>query len=222
MSRMYRYAGACLAIGSLAWLVSLLWGDAAFDGFRPSHVGDSAWGMVNLLQLAGGLLTMVGFVGMFARQAAAAGTPGLWGYGLGATSGMIFGVGFGTVSLVALPAMSASDRQAWDFYGPQMATGGPAMLFLVADLLFIAGTLLLGWATARAGVWPSWTGWGLMASGALALLIMLARMAGMTMPALLFDVPYLLFMALGAYWGWQLLDLMHPTQMLAAASGASA
>ena len=41
MSRMYRYAGGCLALGSLTWLVSLLWGDASFEGFRPSHAGDT-------------------------------------------------------------------------------------------------------------------------------------------------------------------------------------
>ena len=37
-----------------------------------------------------------------------------------------------------------------------------------------------------------------------------------------FDLPYLLFMGLGVYWGWQLLDLMHPTPVRTAASGASA
>ena len=222
MSRMYRLAGAALALGSLAWLVSLLWGDTVFEGFRPSHVGDSSWGLVALLELGGGLLAVTGFVGMFARQSGRVGQAGVWGFGLGMMSGMVFGAGFGTVFLVALPAMSASDRGAWDFFAGAQPPAAIGELFLVASLLYVLSTVLLGWATARAEVWPAWSGWALAASGVLALLITIARLAGMNPAPLVGDLPFFIWMLLGIYWGWQLMELMRPAAMRTAASGASA
>lgn len=221
MSRMYRLAGTALVLGSLAWLVSLVYGDTVFEGFRPGHAGDSLWGLVNLLGLLGGILAMVGIFGMFARQSGRMGALGTWGFGLAAMSGMIFGVGFGAIQTVAVPLMSAGDRKAWDFYAGTSPPAAIGELVLFATLLYVVGTLMWGWATARAGVWPSWTGWGLVISGALALVITVMRLAGVGMAPILADVPYLMFMVLALYWGWQLAEPTR-TMMPAAAAGARA
>lgn len=203
MSRMYRMAGGALALGSLAWLVSLLYGDTVFEGFRPSHAGDSMWTLVAWLSLIGGLLVLIGIWGWFGRQAGRMSPMGMWGMGLTAASGMIFGAGFGVVEAVAVPAMSAGDRAAWDFYGSASPPGAIGMLFILAVLLFVVGAVMLGWATVKAGVWAAWSGWGLLVSGALALVVTLLQLGGLKAP-LLADLPYMIFMVLGIYWGWQL------------------
>ena len=221
MSRMYRLAGTALVLGSLAWLVSLVYGDTVFEGFRPGHAGDSLWGLVNLLGLVGGVLAMVGIFGMYARQSGRMGATGTWGFGLSVMSGMIFGAGFGVIETVAVPLMSAGDRKAWDFYAGSQPPAAVGELFLVATVLFIVGTVMWGWATAHAGVWPAWTGWGLVAAGALALVLTATRFAGVTWAPILFDLPFLMFMVLGVYWGWQLAEPTR-TMMPAAAAGARA
>jgi hypothetical protein len=196
MSRMHRYAGAALALGSLLWLVCLVWGDTAFEGFRPSHAADSAWGAVVVLQLLGALLAMTGFVGVYARQSGSTGMAGLWGYGLTMAAGMLLGT------------------------QPQRVAGGD--LAWVATIVFAAGALLFGWATQKAGVWPAWSGWGLIVAGVLAVLVMVARAVGMVLPPLGADLPFVVWMLLAVYWGWQLLGISGPAPARAAASGARA
>lgn len=217
MSRMYRLAGTALVLGSLAWLVSLIYGDTVFEGFRPSHAGDSLWGLVSLLGLAGGILVMIGIFGMFARQSGSMGAMGTWGFGLAAMSGSIFGAGFGAVTTVAIPLMSADDRKAWDFYAGTQPAAAVGELFLIATVLYVVGTIMWGWATAKAGVWPAWTGWGLVLSGVLALLVTVLRFAGTSPAPLIGDLPFLMFMVLGVYWGWQLAEPTRTMQSVAAA-----
>ena len=221
MSRMYRLAGTALVLGSLAWLVSLLYGDTIFEGFRPGHAGDSAWGLVNLLGLLGSILAMVGIFAVYARQSDRMGAMGTWGFGLSAMSGMIFGVGFGAIATVAVPLMDATDRKAWDFYASTSPPTAVGELFLFATLLYVVGTIMWGWATVKAGVWPSWMGWALMVSGVLSLLVFVGRFAGITWTPIVADLPYLLFMVLGVYWGWQMAEPMR-TMQPAAPAGARA
>src|SRR5579872_5111852 len=180
MSRMYRLAGTALVLGSLLWLVNLLYGDTVFEGFRPSHAGDSTWGVVGLIGLLGALLAIVGVFAVYARQAGRMDAMGTWGFGLSAMSVMIFGVGFGAVSTVAIPLMSAGDRKAWDFYASSQPPAAIGELFLFATLLYVLGTVMWGWSMTNAAVWPTWTGWGLVVSGVLALLLTIGRFAGVT------------------------------------------
>jgi len=221
MSRMYRLAGTALVLGSLAWLVNLVYGDTVFEGFRPGHAGDSTWGLVNLLGLVGALLAMVGIWAVYGRQSSRMDGMGTWGFGLSAMAGMIFGVGFGVVSTVAIPLMSAADRSAWDFFASTQPPAALGELFLFATVLYVAGTLMWGWATTKAAVWPAWTGWALMASGAIDLLLTIGRLGGIKWMPLVADVPYLMFMVLGVYWGWRLAEPMR-TMQPAAAAGARA
>lgn len=221
MSRMYRLAGTALVLGSLAWLVSLVYGDTVFEGFRPSHAGDSLWGLVNLLGLVGALLAMIGVFAVYARASARMDAMGTWGFGLAAMSGMIFGVGFGVVATVAVPLMSAADRQAWDFYASAQPPAAIGDLFLLATILYVAGTVMWGWSLTKAGVWPTWTAWALVISGVLSLLLTVGRFAGITWTPIVADVPYLTFMVLGVYWGWQMAEPMRAMQP-AAAAGARA
>jgi hypothetical protein len=221
MSRMYRLAGTALVLGALLWLVNLLYGDTVFEGFRPSHVGDSTWGVVGLVGLVGSLLVMVGVFAVFARQAGQMEGMGTWGFGLSAMSGMIFGVGFGVISTVALPLMSAGDRAAWDFYASSQPPAAIGQLFLVATALYVVGTVMWGWAMTKASAWPTWTGWALVISGVLALLITIGRFAGIAWMPIVADIPYLIFMVLGVYWGWRMAEPMRAMQP-AAAAGARA
>ena len=217
MSRMYRLAGTALVLGSLLWLVNLLYGDTVLEGFRPSHAGDSTWGVVGLIGLVGSLLAMVGIFAVYARQADRMDAMGTWGFGLSAMAGMIFGVGFGAVSTIAVPLMSSADRSAWDFYGSAQPPAAIGQLFLFATLLYVVGTVMWGWSMTKAAAWPTWTGWGLVVSGVLALLMTVGRLAGVSWMPLVADIPYLLFMLLGVYWGWRMAEPMRAMQPVAAA-----
>src|SRR5436305_14610299 len=103
--RLYKLAGPALFVGGIVSVVTLLYGDTVFEGFRPSHAGDGLWAWVNVLSLVAGVLVILGFTGAYARQARQTGAAGMWGWALTTSAGMLFSVGFTAVYLLAVPLL---------------------------------------------------------------------------------------------------------------------
>jgi hypothetical protein len=218
--RLYKLAGPGLLVGAVLSLVTLLYGDLAFEGFRPSHSGDTLWAWVNILSLVGGILVILGFTGAYARQSGQAGAVGLWGWVLTTSAGMLFSVGFTAVYMLAVPLLSADDKKIFDLGSSAQPAAALALFFIVATLLFTLGTILFGLATTRAGVFPTWTGWALIVSGVLTVVATVVRLAQPTVNPTVADVPFLLFfVTLGAI-GYQL-GMRNPAPATAPASAAT-
>jgi hypothetical protein len=202
--RIYKWGGAALLLGGAGFLINTVYGDTVYEGFRPSHSGDSLWRLIGLIGLVGGVLIVFGFTALYASMLRKVGAMGFWGYVLSTASGMIFGTGFGVLFTVAVPLMSADDQKTWDLASGAQPPRTIAILFLGATLLFVIGFAIWGWAANRAKALPSWGSWGLIASAILALVLTVVRFAQPTVNPLLADLGYVLLFVTAIGLGYRL------------------
>lgn len=144
-STLYRCSGAALLVGgALAILGALL-----EIGADP---GSATWIPGAWLSLAGMLLMVLGWPGLYVRQMQRVGRLGLLGFVLSWVSFVILGIGIGAVDAFVTPTLAA-DAATRPFIDRQTM---PALLVfeLVGGLLLVVGPFLFALVTIRAGVLP--------------------------------------------------------------------
>jgi hypothetical protein len=122
---------------------------------------------VHALLIAGAICSLFGQIGLYRAQAERTGALGLVGFILG-----ISGTALVVAALVAdafvLPVLAANPagQALLDPAGPLFG-GALGLIFLLMAVTFGLGSILLGFATARAGVLPRWAGALILAGGPL-------------------------------------------------------
>jgi hypothetical protein len=143
-----RWGGVALVAGAVALGVAL----AALSVARTQPVGTgaqyAAW--VGWLLAAGALLILLALPPMYAHQARESGMLGLIGFLL-LQAGWVLAVVVTTAPLV---------------YEGLPSEPGESVAALALGTMLAAGFVLTSIATTRAGVYPAWTGWVLVAAAA--------------------------------------------------------
>lgn len=146
---LYRASGLALLLGALLGIIGDILGGALFSGNNPQQYMNGAWVVVTLVSFIGSLLLLLGLPGISALQASRAGWLGFSGFVLTFIGGFLFS-SFSLVSLLVLPWLAQD--------APKLAAGPEPVsifiFFLVADVLFALGGILLGIAVRRAGILP--------------------------------------------------------------------
>lgn len=144
-------------------------GGIIFAGIQPIHPPDELasvttgfWAVILGLKLAMCLFFLVGFAGIYARQAERAGLLGLAGFVL-LTISFWLQTGFVFVELFVLPPLATTApgfvESALGIANGHPGTadiGGLAPTYAVLGVCYLAGGLLFGIATVRAAVLPRW------------------------------------------------------------------
>lgn len=140
-----------------------------FAGIQPIHPADelasvttSLWAVIIGLKFAMCLFFLIGFTGLYARQAERAGWLGLAGFAL-LTVSFFLQTGFVFVELFVLPIIAAPVPGFIDSY-LGVVNGHPGLMdigalvptYAVLGVCYLLGGLLFGIATVRAHVLPSW------------------------------------------------------------------
>jgi hypothetical protein len=127
----------------------------------------------DLAKLFGSLIFLIGLPGLYAFQAAQAGTLGLAGFALS-----FFGMAILEVSTEALfafagPVLAAHHQTRFLLLGgpDQNLGGGFTAYFDLSYVVIVAGFLSFGIATFRARVYPRWAG-PVIAIGSVAAIVM--------------------------------------------------
>lgn len=140
-----------------------------FAGIQPIHPPDvlasvttDFWAVIISLKLAMCLFFMIGFTGLYLRQAEAAGWLGLAGFVLLIVSWFLQS-GFVFAELYVLPVLAdASPGFVDSFLGiingvpGEMAIGALVPVYGVVGICYLLGGILFGIASVRAGVLPRW------------------------------------------------------------------
>ena len=201
-SFLFRFCGWTLAMGAAAYIVLTLGGDVAL-GQGPQHFQSPLYAPISVLQAVAGFAILVGLVGHYARQHAAAGRLGL--IGALALSASIALYAF------ALPVMSAI-MFTWLTSQPGMqhalegnnGPGGLFVFFILSTVLNLVGIVSYGIATWRAGVAGKAAAGTLIAGGALAVVAFAVGSSSPDLPAWVSDLPGQVFIAALAWLGVQL------------------
>lgn len=166
---LYRFSGGALIAGSLLILIGSVVGAILFPGHSstPQQVATASWQLVTLAELLGSSLFVLGLPGMYLRQTERAGKLGLAGFVLFFFGILLQGVVFPAIQVTVLPWLGQ--------VAPKLLTannlpGAVFLLLLLAGLLQMIGSILLGIATMRARVFPRLAGILLLASGIIFLL----------------------------------------------------
>lgn len=157
---LYRLSGVSLFLGCVLLVIGDLIRVAS--GTDPGNtLVASGW----FLQAIGSMLVALGLPGIYLRQAADTGVPGLVGFIGTSLFFLIFGIFGGLLHGLVLPVLATE--------APAVAKNAPAgvgLAFFSAALLVAIGSPSLGVATMRAGVLPRWAG-ALIIAGGLALFV---------------------------------------------------
>jgi hypothetical protein len=144
-------------------------GGVIFAGIQPIHPADelasvttSLWAVIISLKLAMCLFFMVGFTGIYARQAEKAGLLGFAGFAL-LTVSFFLQTGFVFVEIFVLPILAAPVPAFIDSY-LGVVNGHPGVMnigalvptYAVLGVCYLLGGLVFGIATVRASVLPRW------------------------------------------------------------------
>lgn len=165
----YRLSGITLIAGSLLILLGSIVGAILFPGHSstPQQVATASWQLVTLAEFLGSLLFVLGLPGMYLRQTERAGKLGLVGFVLFFLGILLQGVAFPAIQVTVLPWLGQ--------VAPKLLTtnnlpGAVFLLLLLAGILQMIGSILLGIATIRARVFSRPAGILLLASGIIFLL----------------------------------------------------
>jgi hypothetical protein len=169
-SRLIRWAGlAAIVAGILFVVVGIL-----HEPKVPSSATTTQWAIVHSLASAMCFLALLGLTGLYARQAEAAGWLGLAGFLLFSLNWALT-ASFTVAEVFVLPVLATeAPTVAEGFLGIfNSSLGGTnfeglAALWDVTGVLYIAGGLLFGIATLRAGILPRWPAGLLVVASALA------------------------------------------------------
>lgn len=155
-ARLIRLAGLSALIAGLCYMVV----GVAHPANLPASVTTTRWEVVHVFACAMSLFGVLGLTGLYVRQAAKTGWLGVVGFGL-LSMWMVIILGFSFVEAFVLPRL-AHGAPAFIVGWMDMFNGGhspvsmgalPALWTLTAPL-YIAGGLLFGVATFRAGILP--------------------------------------------------------------------
>jgi hypothetical protein len=135
---LYRLSGIVLLLGGVLSIIGALLQ-------IPSAPGTPLWIPSTWLALGGSLLILLGWPGLYLKQADKAGRLGLLGFVLSFVALLIVGIGFGTIDAFVSQVLAVEETM-------------PALLGfeLLGGLLLVVGPLLFGIATLRARVFPRW------------------------------------------------------------------
>jgi hypothetical protein len=135
---LYRLSGIVLLLGGVLSIIGALLQ-------IPSAPGTPLWIPSTWLALGGSLLILLGWPGLYLKQADKAGRLGLLGFVLSFVALLIVGIGFGTIDAFVAQVLAVEETM-------------PALLGfeLLGGLLLVVGPLLFGIATLRASVFPRW------------------------------------------------------------------
>jgi hypothetical protein len=163
-ARLMRWSGLALMLAGLLIAIATLFHPSDAD---PHGFQSVAWTPVHALLIVGAILSLFGLIGLYRAQAARAGALGLAGFVLGLI-GTALVVAVLVIDAFVLPVLAADSagRVLLDPAGPLFA-GALGLVFLLMGVTFALGTILLGFATARASVLPRWAGALILAGGPL-------------------------------------------------------
>jgi hypothetical protein len=151
---LYRLSGIALLLGgglSVIGTIGQLFNDNPLSAL---------WIPMSLATAIGLLLVLLGLPAVYARQMKQAGMLGLIGFILFALACLQFGGGSGLTDLVLLPLVTKSG-------GLNSASIAFILYFLIVKLLLLAGSVVFGIATLRAGVLPKGSAILLLVGGVL-------------------------------------------------------
>ncbi len=118
----------------------------------PETALETRWMAANTMFIALLILTLLGLVGLYARQSEKVGGLGFAGFLLSFVSTALF-VGAGTFDAYIVPVLTESARELLDPGGPLL--GGTLMpVFGVTGVCFALGFVLFGIAIMRAAILP--------------------------------------------------------------------
>ena len=156
--------------GLIRWSgLAAIAGGAIFAGIQPIHPPDelasvttSLWTVIIGLKFAMCLFFLIGFAGVYARQAEKAGWLGLVGFAL-LTVSWFLQTGFVFVELFVLPVVANalpgfvdSALGVANGHPGAMDIGALVPMYAVVGVCYLLGGLLFGIATVRASVLPRW------------------------------------------------------------------
>jgi len=163
-ARLTRWSGLALMLAGVFIAIPTLFHPSDAD---PRAFQSAAWVPVHALLIVGAIISLFGLIGLYRVQAERTGALGL--------AGFVFSV-FGTALVVAalvvdafvLPVLAAdpAGRALLDPAGPLFG-GALGLVFLLMAVTFALGSMMLGFATARAGVLPRWSGALILVGGPL-------------------------------------------------------
>jgi hypothetical protein len=160
-----RWSGFCCLLASILFPLYTILHPV---GHSPSVILESSWAAIHSLWFLGTILTLLGLMGLYARQVEETGRL--------ATAGVLL-VFVGMLPLLSLmffdsyivPILAANRPELLDPHGPLMAAPELMVTGVLSTTVVALGYLLFGIATMRAGVLPRWGGL-LLAVGGLAFL----------------------------------------------------
>lgn len=163
-----RLAGALLLAGAILTLVGIV---AAIPADGVGSFNRPAWIVIHLLVLIGAAFLLLGLPAIYLRQAAGVGSIGLFGFALVFIG--FLGIGFFVAAAQTVLLPWVYDRASCTLGCHLLSTtDGPPLYFwfsLVEALATFVGLILLGLATARAGIFPAIAGYLLTIAGILAI-----------------------------------------------------
>lgn len=164
----YRLSGVALLIGAALTIANLvIQGWFVTESNLATMLSPLDYAS-NEIAIAGGVLILLGLPGMYARQAERAGILGLLGFVFVWYVTLMQSVvlPFGNLSFMSDMDAHLIPAKAETLMTPPPVWGPFFMLSMVGQVL---GILLLAIAILRAGVFPRWIGWTLVATLALGL-----------------------------------------------------
>jgi hypothetical protein len=145
-TRLYRFSGISLLLGCV--IIFLVTIPGVFIGNDPA----STYAMYSSLgRVLGGMLLVLGFPGVYARQSQRAGVLGLIGFVLTLIYILMLGVFGDTFDALIVPFIAT--------HAPSLMKSEPPALdlfYMIGGILGVVGGVLLGIATIRASVLSRW------------------------------------------------------------------
>lgn len=154
-SNLIRWSGVALMLGSIGGLAHVFThppGETAQDALA------AGWAFSHWVGFAGSVLTMLGFVGLYARQVHRMGWLGLIGFILAFVGTFISGA----INLVGsyLSPVIARHAPTWlEAESPIFSASGALAAFVLQGIGFVFGYILLAIASLRAGMLPRGASW---------------------------------------------------------------
>ena len=201
-SFLFRFCGWTLALGAAGYIVLTLGGDVAL-GQGPQHFQSPLYAPISVLQAVAGFAILVGLVGHYGRQHAAAGRLGLIGALALSASIALYAFALPVMSAIMFSWLAAKPTMQHALDGNN-GPGGLFVFFILSTVLNLVGIVCYGIATWRAGVAGKAAAGVLIAGGALALVGFFVGSSSPDLPAWVGDLPGQVFIAALAWLGLQL------------------
>ena len=159
----YRLSGIALLLGAALSVANLIIQGWFLSGTDMATILGPLNFSSNELAIVGGILALLGLPGMYARQAERAGILGLLGFLLVWYVTLVQNVllSFGNITVMSGMAARLIPQKLEIIMTPPPVWGPFFTLSMVGQVL---GVLLLAIAILRAGVFPRWIGWTLIAT----------------------------------------------------------